>query len=452
MHRPHRITPARSGAVVVVLARCPSAAPPLPFGAGWGMLRPMSTLDVDFVRSQFPAFSHPDASGWAHLENAGGSYVPRQVTDRLHHFFTATKVQPYWDFGPSRAAGEAMDEAKRRLPATFNGAADEVHFGPSTTQNTYVVSHALRAGMADDAEVIVTNQDHEANIGSWRRLAQTGITVREWQVDPATGMLRIEDLDHLLTDRTALVAVTHASNIAATVNPIAQIAERAHAVGALVAVDGVSYAPHAAVDVQALGCDLYFYSAYKTFGPHLGMMWVSRRILETVANQGHYFNEADHTSRLVPAGPDHAEIGAAAGIMTYYDDVWAHHFDSAPADDVALVRGVYDLFARHEEQLMAPLVDRIVAADGAHLVGTPSAAHTDRAPTIAFHSERRSSRQIYDALIAAQVSCGHGHFYAHRLITALGLDPDDGVVRISMVHYNTQAEVARAIEVLDTVL
>lgn len=408
----------------------------------------MSTLDVDFVRSQFPAFAHPDSAGWAHLENAGGSYVPSQVIDRLHHFFTATKVQPYWGFGPSRAAGEAMDEAKRRLPATFNGDAGEVHFGPSTTQNTYVLSHALRARMYEGDEVIVTNQDHEANIGAWRRLADTGITVREWRVDPVTGMLDLADLDALLNERTALVAVTHASNLAATINPIPEISARARAVDALVVVDGVSYAPHAAVDVRALGCDVYLYSAYKTFGPHLGMMWVSETVLEDVANQGHYFNEQSLTARLVPAGPDHAEIGAAAGIMAYYDQVWAHHHDTAPADDVAMVRGVFDLFAAHEEALMRPLVDFVSASDDLSLVGTDSTHHVDRAPTVAFHSAGRSSQEIYEALIAARVSCGHGHFYAHRLVSALGLDPADGVVRLSMVHYNTAAEVERAIDVL----
>ena len=409
----------------------------------------MTTLDVDFVRGQFPAFAHPDAAAWAHLENAGGSYVPAQVIDRLHHFFTATKVQPYWDFGPSRAAGEAMDEAKRRIPATFNAAAGEVHFGPSTTQNTYVLSHAFRAGMAEGDEVIVTNQDHEANIGAWRRLAGTGITVREWQVDPVTGVLDLADLDDLINERTALVAVTHASNLAATINPIPEISARAHAVDALVVVNGVSYAPHAAVDVHALGCDVYLYSAYKTFGPHLGMMWVSQPVLEGVANQGHYFNEQSLTARLVPAGPDHAEIGAAAGIMAYYDDVWAHHHASPAPDDVSLVRGVFDLFAAHEEALMRPLVDYVSASDDLSLVGTASTSHTDRAPTVAFHSASRSSQQIYEALIAAQVSCGHGHFYAHRLVSALGLDPADGVVRLSMVHYNTAAEVERAIDVLD---
>lgn len=408
----------------------------------------MTTLDVDFVRSQFPAFTHPDSAAWAHLENAGGSYVPAQVIDRLHHFFTATKVQPYWDFGPSSAAGHAMDEAKRRLPATFNADAGEVHFGPSTTQNTYVLSHALRAGMAPGDEVVVTNQDHEANVGAWRRLADTGITVREWRVDPATGLLDPADLDGLINERTALVAVTHASNIAATVNPIAEIATKAHAVGALLVVDGVSYAPHAAVDVQALGCDVYLYSAYKTFGPHLGMMWVSRAVLEGVANQGHYFKEASLDARLVPAGPDHAEIAAAAGIMAYYDDVWAHHHPTAPADDVALVRGVFELVAAHEESLMRPLVEAVSSNPDLSLVGTASTSHSDRAPTVAFHSPRWRSQEIYDALIAANVSCGHGHFYAHRLVSALGLDPDDGVVRLSMVHYNTAAEVERAIEVL----
>ena len=408
----------------------------------------MATLDVDFIRSQFPAFSHPDAAAWAHLENAGGSYVPSQVIDRLGHFFTATKVQPYWDFGPSKAAGDAMDEAKRRLPATFNGAPGEVHFGPSTTQNTYVLSHAFRAGMREGDEVIVTNQDHEANIGAWRRLAETGITVKEWQVDPVTGMLDIADFEALLTERTALVAVTHASNLAATVNPIPEISAKAHEVGALVVVDGVSYAPHAAVDVHALGCDVYLYSAYKTFGPHIGMMWVAESVLDGVANQGHYFNEAKPTYRLVPAGPDHAEIGAAAGVMEYYDAVWAHHHDAAPTDDVALVRGVFDLFAAHEEALMRPLVDFVAASEDLSLVGTTSTSHQDRAPTVAFHSASRSSQEIYDALIAAQVSCGHGHFYAHRLVSALGLDTDDGVVRLSMVHYNTADEVSRAIDVL----
>ena len=203
----------------------------------------MTTLDLDFVRSQFPAFSHPDSTGWAHLENAGGSYVPSRVIDLLTHFYTATKVQPYVAPGPSAAGGAAMDRAYESLPATFNADRDEVHFGPSTSQNTYVLSRELRAGMVEGDEVIVTNQDHEANIGVWRRLAETGIVVREWAVDPDTGLLDVSDLESLVSDRSALVCVTHLSNVSATRNPIAQIADIVHATGALLVVDGVSHAP-----------------------------------------------------------------------------------------------------------------------------------------------------------------------------------------------------------------
>lgn len=407
-------------------------------------------LDLDFIRAQFPAFREPGTRDWAHLENAGGSYVPRQVIDLLHHFYTATKVQPYWDSAPSQAAGGAMDLAKRRLPATFNASADEVHFGPSTSQNTYVLAHALVADMTEGDEVIVTNQDHEANIGAWRRLGGSGVTLREWGVDPTTGLLDLADFDTLLTERTTLVAVTHASNVAATINPIADICARAHAVGARVVVDGVSHAPHAEVDVEALGCDVYLYSAYKTFGPHLGMMYVDRDVLADVQNQGHYFNHAHLNQRLVPAGPDHAEIAAAAGVMAYYDAVYEHHQGGRPDDDVALVRAVFDLFGAHEQQLMRPLADFLASRDGVHLIGSPSADHTVRHPTFAFWSDRASSTTIYEALTDAQVACGHGHFYAHRLVTALGLEPDDGVVRLSLVHYNSADDVSRALDVLDT--
>ncbi len=412
----------------------------------------MTALDLDFIREQFPAFAHPDAGQWAHLENAGGSYVPKQVIDLLNGFFTATKVQPYWAFEPSTRAGHAMDLAKARLPATFNADADEVHFGPSTTQNTYVLAHALRATMNVGDEVIVTNQDHEANVGSWRRLSETGIVVKEWPVDPATGMLDVADLGALLTDRTALVAVTHASNVAATINPIATIADIAHAHGALLCVDGVAYAPHSAVDVGQLRCDIYLYSAYKTFGPHVGMMYVASGLADRVSNQGHYFNGDTATGKLVPAGQNHAEVAATAGVMGYYDAVHEHHFDHPPVDDTALVREVFGLFATHEQHLMTPLAELLNSRDEVRLVGTPSGDHSHRTPTFAFSTPKLSSSKVYDALIQAKVSCGHGQFYAPRLMASLGLDPTDGVARLSLAHYNTADEVERALHVLDTIL
>lgn len=410
-------------------------------------------LDLDFVRDQFPAFGHPETGRWAHLENAGGSYVPRQVIDRVTDLFSFHKTQPGWDFAPSRRTAEAIDQSREAMAATFNADPDEIHFGPSTTQNTYVLARSLRHGWNDGDEIVVTNQDHEANIGSWRALAQTGIVVREWQVDPATGMLDIADLLPLVNGRTRLVAVTHASNVAATINPVGEVADLVHGFGGIVVVDGVSYAPHALVDVRDLDCDVYLYSAYKTFGPHLGMMYTRRSLLESLHHEGHYFNESKLSTRLTPAGPDHVEIGAAGGIVDYYEALHRHHYgDGGAPDQVGRIREVFSLFAAHEQKLMTPLIDFLKGRDGVSIVGSESSDHSVRAPTIAFHSNRVSSADIYGALIAAGVSCGHGHFYAHRLVKTLGLDPDDGVVRLSMVHYNTPAETARAQSALQPVL
>lgn len=410
-------------------------------------------LDVDFVRSQFPAFAHPESARWIHLENAGGSYVPRQVIDILTHFHTATKVQPYGPAGPARAAGEAMDRAMRLLPATLNAHPDEVHFGPSTSQNTYVLAQALRAGMESGDEIVVTNQDHEANIGAWRRLAATGLTVRQWSVDPETGLLDLADLESQLTDRTRLVCVTHSSNVVATLNPIRPVADLVHAAGGLLVVDGVAWAPHAALDVGQLGCDVYLYSTYKTYGPHLGLMYTRGDLLAGVANQGHYFNADRPTARLTPAGPDHAAIAASAGIVDYYEALHRHHFGSdADLEDAGLagrIAEVFDLVARHEERLMEPLL-RFLATKPVRLLGSPEPSRAVRAPTIAFTSERSTPAEVVGALAEAGIGIGHGHFYARRLVEAVGMA--DGVIRISMVHYNTVAEIERTIDALDPLL
>lgn len=414
---------------------------------------PTAPLDLDWIRAQFPAFEAPELADWAHLENAGGSYAAGQVVDLLHSFYVGSKVQPYYAGDPSKRAGEAMDRARSLVPATLNADCDEVMFGPSTCMNTYVLSQAIREQLVDGDEVIVTNQDHEANIGSWRRLAKTGLVVKEWQVDPATGLLDLDALQALLTERTRLVAVTHASNVAATIHPIREIADLVHAVGGRLAVDGVSYAPHAAIDVRALDCDFYFYSAYKTYGPHVGVMYARASELATIPNQGHFFNAEMPTYRLTPAGPNHAEIAACAGIVDYYRAVYEHHTGPrTDVDDVTMVREVFDRFATQEQRLMRPMVELLTGRDGVHLIGDNSAEHSRREPTFAFYSDRRPASEIYKGLVDAQINCGLGPFDAARLMRALGIDPEVGVIRLSLTHYNTDDEVARALDVLDALL
>ncbi|MCP3937905.1 MAG: aminotransferase class V-fold PLP-dependent enzyme [Actinomycetia bacterium] len=413
----------------------------------------LKSIDIEFVRAQFPAFSEPSLDGWIHFENAGGSYVPSQVVDLLTGFYRRSKVQPYGPGGPALAAGDAMDRGMAAITATLNAPAGSVQLGPSTTQNTYVAARALRPLMEEGDRVVVTNQDHEANIGSWRRLGETGVEIVEWQVDPITGLLDIADLAELLNDRTHLVCVTHASNLAATVNPVREIADMVHAVGGLVAVDGVSYAPHGAIDVEALDCDLYFYSTYKTWGPHQGAVYCRPEILDRLANQGHYFNAKYPTKRLSPAGPDHAQVAAVAGIVDYYDAVYEHHFplDSAAAGSFERISTVLDLFGHHEEVLMGPLLD-FLGEKGVRLVGSSSADHTVRAPTIAFVPQGVAPSAVVDHMAQRSIGIGHGDFYAARLIDAMGIDPIEGVVRVSMVHYNTREEVDLAISALDEVI
>jgi selenocysteine lyase/cysteine desulfurase len=191
------------------------------------------------VRSLFPAFSEPSLQGFAHFENAGGSYACGPVIERLDRYYRQTKVQPYHDFPASREAGHQMDSARSRMAAWLN-VATEVHFGPSTSQNTYVIAQALRQHLKPGDEVVVTNQDHEANIGAWRRLESAGIVVREWKIDPDSGELDPDDLDTWLCPRTRVVAFTHCSNVVASINPVRELTDRIHAAGAIAIVDGVS--------------------------------------------------------------------------------------------------------------------------------------------------------------------------------------------------------------------
>jgi len=405
----------------------------------------MPALDIEFVRSQFPAFSEPSLQGFAHFENAGGSYACAPVIERLDRYYRETKLQPQYAFAPSQKAGELMARSRQRMAQWLNVAEDEVNFGPSTTQNTYVVGQALRSILSAGDEIIVTNQDHEANIGAWRRLETEGIHVLEWQVDPVTGELDPADLEALLTDKTRLVAFTHCSNIVGSVHPVRKLADRIHEAGALVFVDGVAYCPHGLPDVDALGADLYVFSLYKVYGPHLGVMVMRKALNQMLPNQGHFFNSDLTTKRFTPAGPDHAQIAAVNGVLDYFDSLHEHHFGDG--SEGAKQQQIHDLLRQHEIEMVQPLLDFLDQHPGVRIIGSNNA--NDRAPTLSFKVTDHSSHEIAEKLGRQDIGVGVGNCYAYRLIEALGIDAADGVVRTSLVHYTNKDEVDRLINALD---
>ncbi|MDC0656855.1 aminotransferase class V-fold PLP-dependent enzyme [Leisingera sp. SS27] len=407
----------------------------------------MSVLDIDFVRAQFPAFAEPSLNGQAFFENAGGSYTCRHVIDRLTRFYTQRKVQPYAPYEASRLGGAEMDEARARLAALMGVATDELSFGPSTTQNTYVLAQAFRKMMKPGEAIIVTNQDHEANTGPWRRLAEEGIEVREWQLDPQTGHLDTAQLENLLDENVRLVCFPHCSNVVGEINPVAEITALAHAAGAFVCVDGVSYAPHGLPNVDELGADIYLFSSYKTYGPHQGVMVIRRALGALLPNQAHYFNAGDLYKRFTPAGPDHAQVAASAGMADYFEALAAHHGHSGSASETGAF--VHDLMRAHEIKLLQPLLDAVKDRNDLHLLG-PSTAE-NRAPTVAL-ALNRTAEPVAAQLAEHGIMAGGGDFYAVRALEAMGIDPAEGVLRISFTHYTSEAEVAKLIEALDRVL
>lgn len=405
------------------------------------------SLDIDFARAQFPAFDEPGLGEMGFFENAGGSYTNRFVIDRLTRFYIARKVQPYAPYEASMLAGREMDEARIRLAAMLGVDTDELSFGPSTSQNTYVLAQAFRAMMQQGDAIIVTNQDHEANTGPWRRLAEAGIEVREWQIDPDTGHLDVKGLENLLDDKVRLVCFPHVSNVVGEVNNVAEICAKIRAAGAYSCVDGVSYAPHGFPDISALGADIYLFSAYKTYGPHQGIMTIRRDLGVKLPNQGHYFNADCLYKRFTPAGPDHAQIAASAGMVDYFEALAAHHdIQGGPR---ARLRGVVELMQAHESTLLQPLLDYLSARNDVRLIGKSDAK--GRVPTVAVELPG-AAEQVASALAAHGVMAGGGDFYANRALKAMGIDPAKGVLRLSFVHYTTKAEVDKLINALERVL
>ena len=405
-------------------------------------------LDIDFVRSQFPAFSDPLSKDWSFFENAGGSYVPQQVIDRLNKFMISTKVQPYAEYPMSKIAGDNMDEATELFAKMINAKNKEIIIGGSTSINLYVLSNALKYSLKPGDEVIVTNQDHEANISPWRRLSEVGANIKEWKINTKTAELDIDTFETLLTDKTKIVAVTHCSNIVGTINNLKKISELAHTKNAIVIGDGVSYAPHGFPDVKELGVDFYTFSLYKTYGPHLALLYGKEDILKKLPNQNHEFLKGNYPYTINPGGPNHEELCSLIGIHEYLDKFYSHHFDKNSENIRDKINKINELIAFHEERIANPFLDYLNSRTDIKIIGQKKIENKNRAPTISFTSNKISSKNISKHLVENGIATRNDNFYAWRCLEALGIDTEDGLIRTSMVHYNSENDVDKLIEAL----
>ena len=418
-------------------------------GQAGGIVTTQPALDTEFCRSHFPAL----AGDWVFLENAGGTLVPRQVTDRLTDFTANCQVQPGEGYEASELAATRVEEGRATLAALINADLDEIVVGPSTTSNVYVLSHALAPLLQPGDEIIVTNQDHEANNGAWRRLESTGAVIREWRMNADTDDLELEDLEPLLGDRTKLVCFTHCSNIVGMIHDVKTIVGRIHEAGALACIDGVAYAPHRRVDVKDLDADFYLYSSYKIFGPHMGILYGKRELLELLANQNHYFVGAeDHQRRLCPGGLNFELTAASAGITEYFDKVHEHHFPGANVEQAQRLDQVFALFDEHEAALTRRIVDFLTSYDDLRLIGEGAASRRERVGVLSFVVNGRDSSEFPEKLRARKIGLYANDFYAARCIDAIGARPQNGVVRASLVHYNTPEDVDRLIDGLGRII
>lgn len=407
----------------------------------------VTNLNHDFIATMFPAL----ATGTVFLDNAGGSQVARPVAKRVYDYLLGANVQLGASYGASVAAGAMVAEGRKALALLMNAERpEEIVMGATSSQLFDQLARALVQHWQVGDEVIVTGFDHEANIGPWRKLAAQGIVIKEWALRPGEHHPRLEDLRTLMTDRTRLVAVTHVSNIFGSILPIRQIADLVHDAGAMICVDGVAYAPHRAMDVQALGVDFYGFSVYKVYGPHHAALYGRYDLLRhKAANINHFmYGEDKVPAKLEPGNPNYELAHSCIGVVEYLEAFALEH--GVNANGRAAIEGAFALIADHEQALSKRLLDYLNSRDDVTILGDSSADKALRVPTVAFVVKGQNSADIVRATDATGIGIRFGDFQSRRLVDSLDLPNPDGVIRVSAVHYNTIAEIDRLIEHLES--
>lgn len=422
--------------------------PASPLSTGGQMAQP--ALDVAACRRQFPALARRCGDQPAvYFDGPAGSQVPQRVIDAMTDYLANRNANHGGEFATSRESDQLLDRAHAAV-ADLLGASDPecVVFGGNMTSLTFAFSRAMARTWQAGEEILVTRLDHDANVTPWVLAAHdAGVTVRHVEVREQDCTLDLDDLRAKLSPRTRLVAVGCASNAVGTLNPVAEIVRLAHAAGARVFLDAVHFAPHAAIDVQAWGCDFLACSAYKFFGPHVGILWGRRELLDALPAYK-VRPASDHLpGRWMTGTQNHEGIAGTLAAVEYLAELGRSVQPAAASRRAALV-AAYGAIVDYEQSLVARLLAGLGQLASVRIFGiTDPARFGERVPTVGITHRRLAARELADELAQRGIFVWHGNFYALPLTEALGLEPD-GMVRIGLLHYNTSDEVDRLLAAL----
>jgi cysteine desulfurase family protein (TIGR01976 family) len=415
-------------------------------------IRERHALDVDAVRDHFPSLRRTiDGLPVAYLDGPGGTQVPRECIAAIAAYLERSNANHGGAFAASVETDAMVDEV-HAAAADFLGAHDpgEIAFGPNMTTLTLGVSRALGRELQSGDEIVVTRMDHDANVAPWLAVAaDRGAVIRWLELADDQATLDLDGLDEVLSPRTKVVAVGLASNALGTVTDVGRVIEAAHAVGAIAFVDAVHAVPHLPIDVAALRADLLVASPYKFFGPHLGMLYGRRELLERVI-----------AYRVRPAGEalpgkweagtqNHEALAGLLGTFGYLESLGAAYGGAPDGGRRGRLRAAMSAMHARERDLTEIVLERLAVVPGLRLYGiTDPSRIGERVPTFSFTVAGHRPRAVAAHLAERAISVWDGDFYAWELIRALGLDDGGGLVRIGLVHYNTVEEVERLAEAL----
>jgi cysteine desulfurase family protein (TIGR01976 family) len=408
--------------------------------------------DIECVRSAFPSLSETDGGQpRIYFDNPGGTQICQRSIDRMNEYLVRANTNTHGPFRTSRMTDEIIHETHAAL-ADFVGADDpgEIVFGQNMTTITLHLSRSLAHLLNEGDEVVVTRMDHDANISPWLLVARDrGCTVRWIDFDPQTYRYDEASVDAAITEKTRIVAVGYASNAIGTVNDVASVAEKAHAVGALVFVDAVQFAPHFVMDVKAIGCDMLACSPYKFYGPHQGMAWARRDLLESLSP--YKVRPADDTlpSRFETGTQSHEGMAATLGAVEHFEWMGTTMGAGGTTRRERLVSGM-EVLIDYERDLTRHLISGLQAIPGVTVHGlTLEEDLTDRVPTVGMVKEGSDPDSLARRLAEANIFTWPGHYYAIEVIERLGLSASGGMLRIGLGQYNTVEEINRLLNVLD---